>query len=136
MTRLFYKIKNGYGELTDSSYGSGGDVVISVDGAADGTIIISEHSLKLKDGRVSIDQRSLQDGAVLPILISDKGSFRLEPFLKEDGKITALPTEDWVVRKMLNRLGRIETELHELMDSFDEIKEGLGIYRLEDPDGE
>jgi hypothetical protein len=111
-------------------------VVITVDGVSDGTLLIADRYLTLKDGRVSTDLRSLKDGAVKPLLISANGSFRLEPFLKDGNKITALPTEDFVIRKMLLRLGAAEAELCELKYSIEELKEMLGIYRLKDPDGE
>ena len=136
MTRLFYRLKNGYGELTESSLGDSEQVVITVDGVSDGTLLIADRYLTLKDGRVSTDLRSLKDGAVKPLLISANGSFRLEPFLKDGNKITALPTEDFVIRKMLLRLGAAEAELCELKYSIAELKEMLGIYRLKDPDGE
>lgn len=133
MTKLNYKRRKDYYELDESSYSEADEVVLNLEGAGEGVILISERYLTLKDGRVRADLSRLSNGKITPSLINGDGVFALEPFLKQGGKILPADTEEWVVRRLLERVSVLESSVKELGERIDEINLELGVCRLAEP---
>ena len=114
MTRIEYTLLKEYGELISIKGKGKGSVTLKLLGAEDGTLCIGELSLTLKGGEASADLRCLPGGVDRPLLVRGRKTLPLEPIMISGDIVSALPTEDSVIRMLLKRMSSVEERLAQL----------------------
>ena len=126
MTRIIYKLKDGWGEARElSSSGKVGELIITVDPILSGYISIGGVASQICDGQARFSTNRIADGEHTPI-VSGEMHAELEPILKSGNKISLLPTSDKTIRKLLQRLERAEEAISTLTRRIDKLGELYG----------
>ena len=119
MTRIIYKIKDGYGEIR-SICGTGSPLVIVTDSAACGYVKIGDYVSAIESGEAEFDVSRIHDGVYTPTISGDVHA-TLEPIKKEHTSVIAMPTPDTTLRHMLVRLERAEETVANLSARVDKL---------------
>ena len=132
MTRLLYTLMEGYCELAGGEFSRAGELLLTISGVQDGTLIIGDRYYRLVDGSVKTDISALGDGEISPTLLLNKKLIPLEPFSKKEGRLMPQKTKDFVLIILLARVSKLEAETSRLSDKTDELDQALGVCRIID----
>ena len=121
----------GYGQLTKITGRPGRMLTVSIEGAEDGYLTVGQASCKYSDGEGSVCITALPDGIYHPVLNCKGYTLRLEPLCIEGNRVSACPTEDGVIRILLNRVAALESRVADLEEKYDRLTErvsGRGLF--------
>ena len=110
MTRIIYKINDGWGEHVGIGGREDGSIAIELTAPAPSFVTVGEAVRELKDGRAVFPLSEITDGDHTPLL-SGAVCAVLEPIRKRGRTVTLLPTPDETVRRLLKRAASLERRL-------------------------
>lgn len=121
----------GYGQLMKITGRAGRMLTVSIEGAEDGYLTIGQASCRYSGGEGSVCLTALPDGIYHPVLNCKGYTLRLEPLCIEGNKVSACPTEDGIIRILLDRAAALENRLAALEERCDLLSEqvsGRGLF--------
>ena len=130
MPKISFTLNDGVGEWTSVSDTDERALRMSFSPSHSGYIRMGSTVYTVKDGEVSIPLTAIDNGVYSPRLECDGGGFCLESFLKSDGCVKPLPTEEAVLRRLV-RMCREATERIKLLeDDVTELKKKTEGHRI------
>jgi hypothetical protein len=112
-SKIKYQITDGWG-LWEHYQSNGLVLEVLIDDVDDGYVQIKEVQSKLTDGLATLDLSILSDGIYEPVFVSDDKIVRLEKIEKANGTIAPIKTYDAIIRRLLKRVKRLETNYESL----------------------
>ena len=112
-SKIKYQITDGWG-LWEHYQSNGLVLEVQIDDVDDGYVQIKEVQSKLTDGLATLDLSILSDGIYEPVFVSDDKIVRLEKIEKANGTIAPIKTYDAIIRRLLKRVKRLETNYESL----------------------
>ncbi len=119
MTRVVYKINDGYGEVREA-VGEGLMLTIAVKPDTGGYITLGNVTKRIVSGECLFNLERIPDGEYTP-KISGPTPATLEPLCKLSGRIFPLPTPDATVRRLLLRTEVLEAKCEALSKELTEL---------------
>ncbi|MBQ7363197.1 MAG: hypothetical protein IJW48_01975 [Clostridia bacterium] len=119
MTRIVYKIRDGFGEIRECS-GDGLLLTVAIKPDTGGYVTLGGITKRLADGEARFNLERLSDGDYTPTL-EGTASAVLEPVRKLSGRVFALPTPDSSIRRLLERSEKSEEKIKKLEGRLDEL---------------
>ena len=131
MRKLYYEIRGGeYECVRAENTADGYDIEFNFAESVLGALEL-QGSIKEIDGRRCVFSREeLEDGIFSPVLYVKKGVFHLEPFEILGGKLRQLPKNDSYVRKLSERLEKLQREVGSMKTILAELCEKINAKTI------
>lgn len=125
MPKIYYRIKNGVGEMIKQDPVRNKRLEISISPAHSGRVKIGDNTYTIKDGEAVIDARALADGTYIPRVYTKSGEALLEAIRKTGFSITPEPMSEEVARRLLLRVYELEDRAEKLEEIIADLKEKI-----------
>ncbi len=125
VTKITYRIVDGFGELRKLIRGKGHKLLIYIEPASDGYIAIGDAVIKVNGGKAEINLSLLDEGILSPSFAGDE-RVTLEPVLYDKGKIYSMPISEEALRRLLVRFDLLTTRHEALCQRVCLIEKKLG----------
>ena len=132
--KITYIIHHGYAERLSVKDTERDLLTIEFKGEDLGAVTLGKTVLSLHRGEASIRISALPDGEYLPRLESAGGVFTAEGFTKSGSRISVNETDDFVIRRLIDRCRHLELTLQSLEEKVTAIEEayrGHDIFNFE-----
>ena len=121
MTRILYGIFGGEGELLEYKRGTGHEAEIAFDTPYDGFLTVGGITVRVKDGRATVDIRLLDEGVSEPCLIQKDRRYKLPTLSKRSHLLEPTEPDGEFIRRISVRERRLEERVARLEDKLEEI---------------
>lgn len=123
MAKIKYFLKDGVGEWLEISDEGRDTLNILLTPTTSGYIMIDNTAYRVESGAVSIPLSSLADGEYHLTVYTEGESFALEGFVLSGNKISALPTDEKYIRRLLSRMRLSEEKIQDMEKAISDLKE-------------
>ena len=114
--KIVYKTLHGIAEWITKEDDKEDELRIEFSPKCNGAVTLSDIKAEVKDGYITLPLRALPSGVYHPKLEADTGVFLLEGFYKEGNEVTMLETEESVIRRLVKRYYKLESENADLCE--------------------
>lgn len=121
----------GFGRLAKVSGKKGRMLTVTVEDAEDGYLSFGPINCRFAGGEATLCISPLPDGIYHPVLNCKGYSLKLEAVRLQGETVIPCPTEDWVVRHLINRQETLESRVLTLEEKLGKLTEqvmGRGFF--------
>ena len=86
-----------------------------------GELILDGYRVPMNRGVCRLPLTAIPDGVYSPVLITEGRRISVEGFLKQGSTISPLPTEDAVIRRLIERVRLCERTIATMQERIDEL---------------
>lgn len=130
MPKINFVLNEGVAEWTSATDDAARTLKLSFSPCADGYIRMGSTVYTVKDGEVLIPLSALEDGVYSPRLECEGEGFRLESFIKANGLIKPLPTEEETLRRLVRKCRDAAERITLLENNIEELKKKTEGHRI------
>ncbi len=125
MTKIVYKINQGFGECTEFWEKDAARCEIKFYGAPDGILTIGEKSIRTKEGAARLSLLSLPDGDYTPHLSCGAGVIPFSPIRKTGNNLTRPPISSEEFAHTVKKVCELQTIVQEIKKEIADIRQIL-----------